>query len=64
MIDKLSFNQEGGKGIFIVIEGTDGSGKSTQLTLLKNRLEQNNYQVTHIHFPRYENESKIGRAHV
>ena len=59
MIDKLSFNQEGGKGIFIVIEGTDGSGKSTQLSLLKNRLEQNNYQVTHIHFPRYENESSF-----
>lgn len=59
MINQLSFNNEGGKGIFIVIEGTDGSGKSTQLELLKQRLQQTKHKVTHIHFPRYENESSF-----
>jgi dTMP kinase len=31
----------GKKGIFIVIEGLDGSGKTTQATLLAKKLEQN-----------------------
>ena len=44
-------------GKLIVIEGTDGSGKSTQFRLLSQRLEQENVQFKHIVFPRYQEES-------
>lgn len=35
-----------------VIEGVDGSGKSTQLTLLKDYLFQKGYECEFLHFPR------------
>ncbi|HLZ14688.1 MAG TPA: FAD-dependent thymidylate synthase, partial [Candidatus Saccharimonadales bacterium] len=41
-------------GIFIVIEGTDGSGKGTQFKLLSERLAQAGYQVATFDFPQYD----------
>src|SRR5687768_17104536 len=44
-------------GIFIVIEGTDGSGKSTQFKLLVKRLENAGYDVATFKFPQYDEPS-------
>lgn len=44
-------------GTFIVIEGTDGSGKGTQLKLLKDRLTAEGYDVATFDFPQYEQPS-------
>lgn len=44
-------------GKLIVIEGTDGSGKSTQFKLLTQRLEQEYTPFRRIVFPRYSEES-------
>lgn len=44
-------------GKLIVIEGTDGSGKSTQFKLLSQRLEQEGHVFRHLVFPRYNEES-------
>jgi dTMP kinase len=41
------------KGYFIVIDGTDGSGKKTQTELLVKRLQQEGYPVLSVSFPRY-----------
>jgi dTMP kinase len=38
----------------IVIEGVDGSGKSTQLGLLKDHFLQKGYEYEYLHFPRTE----------
>ncbi|MCD4693772.1 dTMP kinase [bacterium] len=45
------------KGKFIVIDGTDGSGKATQAKLLIKKLEKENYNVKKIDFPQYGNKS-------
>lgn len=45
------------QGAFIVIEGTDGAGKTTQYKHLKERLKQEGHEVVDIHFPRYDHES-------
>ena len=44
-------------GKLIVIEGTDGSGKSTQFKLLSQRLEQEQKPFRRLVFPRYAEES-------
>jgi len=44
-------------GKFIVIDGTDGSGKTTQLNLLKKKLEIEGYIVEVADFPQYNTKS-------
>ena len=44
-------------GKLIVIEGTDGSGKSTQFKLMAERLEKENTPFRRLVFPRYSKES-------
>ena len=44
-------------GKLIVIEGTDGSGKSTQFRKLSQRLEAEDVAFRHIVFPRYSEPS-------
>ncbi|MCA9331927.1 FAD-dependent thymidylate synthase [Candidatus Saccharibacteria bacterium] len=45
------------QGAFIVIEGTDGSGKGTQFKRLISRLEEQGYDVATFDFPQYEQPS-------
>jgi len=44
-------------GKFIVIDGTDGSGKTTQLGLLQQRLEAEGHAVALADFPQYNTKS-------
>ncbi len=44
-------------GKLIVIEGTDGSGKSTQFKLLSQRLKAEGREFRHLVFPRYSEPS-------
>lgn len=45
------------QGTFIVIEGTDGSGKGTQFTKLTERLAREGYDVATFDFPQYDQPS-------
>jgi len=45
------------QGMFIVVEGTDGSGKTTQCKLLQDRLESEGYEVVLFDFPQYKKPS-------
>src|SRR5690349_18475914 len=42
------------RGKLIVIEGSDGAGKATQLELLKKYLQAHQYPVQTVDFPRYD----------
>ena len=42
------------RGKLIVIDGTDGSGKTTQANLLLKHLSKDGFKAKFIHFPRYE----------
>lgn len=46
-----------GKGRFIVLEGTDGSGKTTQFKKLVARLRGEKFKVATFDFPQYTKES-------
>ncbi len=52
-------HQAGGvsRGTFVVLEGTDGTGKSTQYQLMKEKLIMEGHDVLEIHFPRYDEPS-------
>lgn len=45
------------KGVFIVLEGTDGSGKGTQAKILYERLEKEGFKAWKISFPQYGSKS-------
>ena len=45
------------RGTFIVIDGTDGSGKATQVELLAKRLKKEGKTVKVVDFPEYEKTS-------
>jgi dTMP kinase len=45
----------------IVLEGLDGSGKSTQLDLIKKYFEKHNLKYEYLHFPLYE-ENESGKV--
>jgi thymidylate kinase/thymidylate synthase ThyX len=44
-------------GLFLVIEGTDGSGKGTQFKILADRLKREGHDVVTFDFPQYEHDS-------
>lgn len=47
------------KGKLIVIEGGDGSGKTTQFNLLKEKLIKDGHDVKTVDFPRYGNPAAV-----
>ena len=53
------------KGKLIIIEGLDGSGKSTQIEILRKKAQQAGKQVRQIKFPNYaEDSSALVRAYL
>ena len=54
-MDNTKKNMKKQKGKLIVIDGTDGSGKSTQLALLMDHLQKDGRKFKTIKFPDYSN---------
>lgn len=50
-------NQSARQGRFIVIDGTDGAGKTTQFKLLQDTLKESGYEVETADFPQYGQKS-------
>lgn len=40
--------------MFIVLEGLDGAGKSTQISMLRKELERRGHSTEYLHFPRFD----------
>ncbi len=55
----MSSNGEISRGTFVVLEGTDGTGKSTQYEILKNKLRTEGHDVVEMQFPRYDDPSSF-----
>lgn len=55
----MSSDKSAEKGAFLVIEGTDGSGKGTQFNLLVERLTKEGYDVATFDFPQYDQASSF-----
>jgi dTMP kinase len=53
----ISKKKEERIGKFLVVDGIDGSGKSTQLGLLQESLEAGGYDTEYIHFPQHGENS-------
>lgn len=49
--------QQKHEGLFLVIEGTDGSGKGTQFKLLVEKLQAEGYDIATFDFPQYDEPS-------
>lgn len=56
-MDQVTLGATVHQGIFIAIEGSDGSGKGTQFKLLVERLRAEGYDVATYDFPQYEKET-------
>ena len=52
-----SWRERSRRGRFIVIDGTDGSGKATQTKLLAQKLERTGFDVKIADFPQYGQKS-------
>jgi len=56
-LNQINLINMNNQGKFIVIDGTDGSGKATQTELLVERLKKEGYQVEIADFPQYGTKS-------
>ena len=50
--------------MFVVIEGLDGAGKSTQVALLRRMLAQRGVESEYLHFPRFDAPVYLSLIHI